>query len=61
MAYKSTDLFEGKSTRNHRFPIQYVFLFFHSVAVGTIWCFPSMGVPQNGWFIKEDPTKVDDD
>ena len=26
-----------------------------------IWSFPEMGVPQNGWFIREHPIKMDDD
>ena len=25
-----------------------------------IWVFPTIGVPQNGWFIMERPIKMDD-
>ena len=25
-----------------------------------VWVFPKIGIPQNGWFIKENPIKMDD-
>ena len=28
--------------------------------VGVIWVFPKIGVPQNGWFMVENPIKMDD-
>ena len=27
---------------------------------GAMWVFPKIGVPQNGWFIVENPIKMDD-
>ena len=32
----------------------------HDQTTLPIWGFPEMGVPKNGWFIRENPIKMDD-
>ena len=33
---------------------------FNLIIATTIWVFPKIGVPQNGWFIMENPIKMED-
>ena len=38
-----------------------VFFFEYCALVnGDLWVFPKIGVPQNGWFMMENPIKMDD-
>ena len=32
----------------------------HEKSWATLWMFPKIGVPQNGWFRMENPIKMDD-
>ena len=33
---------------------------FDDFLFGKLWVFPKIGVPQNEWFIMENPIKIDD-
>ena len=53
------DMFHHRIGRNYmKLPWQLPFV--QSCDPLNIWMFPKLGVPQNGWFIMENPIKMDD-
>ena len=51
----------GLKWRNERCFLSYVFWGGTSRTLSQdIWVFPRIGVPQNGWFIMDNPIKMDD-
>jgi hypothetical protein len=50
-----------KTMDNHYFEwVNQIELAIFNGYVGYIWGFPETGIPQNGWFIVENPIKMDE-
>ena len=51
--------FRGATIQGSRFEVRFV-RWFGRNRIETIWVFPKIGVPQNGWFRMENLIKMDD-
>ena len=57
---RSIPLKHGWQWCESKFPSIFIHIFENKKNSETKWVFPQIGVPQNGWFIRENPIKMDD-
>ena len=57
---RSIPLKHGWQWCESKFPSIFIHIFENKNNSETKWVFPKIGVPQNGWFIRENPIKMDD-